>query len=291
MIQRLSSYVLLYFCAALFSAVSYAEVGLWQISKGDTRSYLFGTVHVGDKQMQGLPDKVKKAIKNSDKVMVEVNLESLSPFQIQQRSMPFMLLKKDETLQSTLSPAVYKKVVDYFAAKQIDVALFERYAPWAVMVTILQLEYQRLGFSEANGIDKQVLSYAQQHNIPIGEFESLEYQLEMFSQLGQYSDAMLQETFTQMADLDTYFLDMITAWRNGDLKLLEHYYNTSFAEGEYGALAERLMIKERNNNWLKKLKQQMPQESLFIAVGALHLVERYGLITQLQQQGYSVTKI
>ncbi|WP_419148159.1 TraB/GumN family protein [Pseudoalteromonas 'SMAR'] len=291
MIKQLSAFVLLYFWLALFSVSSYAEVGLWQISKGDTTSYLFGTVHVGDKQMQGLPDKVKRAIEKSDKVMVEVNLESLSPLQIQQRSMPFMLLQGNETLQSTLSPAVYKKVVDYFAAKQIDVALFERYAPWAVMVTILQLEYQRLGFSEANGIDKQVVNYAQQHNIPIGEFESLEYQLKMFSQLGQYSDAMLQETFTQMADLDTYFLDMISAWRQGDLKQLEHYYNTSFAEGEYGALAERLMIKERNNNWLEALQQQLPHESLFVAVGALHLVERYGLITQLQQQGYTVSKI
>ncbi|MEJ6474922.1 TraB/GumN family protein [Pseudoalteromonas piscicida] len=291
MVRVFSPAIFIYLCLSFFSALANAEVGLWKIEKDNRTSYLFGTVHVGDKQMSGLPEKVKNAIANSDKVMVEVNVDALSPFEIQQRSMPFMLLKNNQTLKDQLSPKVYQKLQDYFATKQIDITLFERYAPWAVMVTMLQLEYQKLGFSETNGIDKQVIAYANEKKIPIGEFETLEYQLEMFSQLSIHSDAMLEETFAQMSDLDTYFLDLVSAWRTGDLDKLAHYYNVSFDDDQYGKLAEQLMIIERNSNWVAKLQTQLPKESLFIAVGALHLVEQYGLITQLKKHGYTVTKL
>ncbi|RRS09522.1 MULTISPECIES: TraB/GumN family protein [unclassified Pseudoalteromonas] len=291
MVKFLSPFIFFCFFLSLFSAFANAEVGLWKVEKGQKTSYLFGTVHVGDKQMQGLPVKVKTAIKNSDKVMVEVNLEALSPLAIQQRSMPFMLLKGNQTLASQLSPEVYNKLKAYFAAKQIDIALFERYAPWAVMVTMLQLEYQKLGFTDKNGIDKQVIAFANESNIAVDEFETLEYQLEMFSQLSVHSNDMLKETFAQMADLNTYFLDLVAAWRSGDLKKLSHYYNVSFSDDKYGQLAEQLMIIERNNNWIEILKEQLPNTSLFVAVGALHLVEQYGLIAQLKAEGYTITPL
>ncbi|MCG7553412.1 TraB/GumN family protein [Pseudoalteromonas sp. Of11M-6] len=291
MVKVFSPLLFIYLCLSLFSNLANAEVGLWKVEKDNKTSYLFGTVHVGDEQMHGLPAKVKSAIASSDKVMVEVNLEALSPFAIQQRSMPFMLLKNNQTLKDQLSAEVYQKLQDYFSKKQIDIALFERYAPWAVMITMLQLEYQKLGFTDTNGIDKQVIAYANEKKIPIGEFETLEYQLEMFSQLSIHSDAMLKETFAQMSDLNTYFLDLVSAWRSGDLEKLSHYYQVSFSDDKYGKLAEQLMIIERNNNWVKMLKKQLPNESTFIAVGALHLVEKYGLVEQLKNNGYSVTRL
>ena len=44
---------------------------LWQIEKNGVTSYLLGTVHLGDQQMAGLPNYVKKAIeKNTDTLLI-----------------------------------------------------------------------------------------------------------------------------------------------------------------------------------------------------------------------------
>ncbi|WP_440054429.1 TraB/GumN family protein [Pseudoalteromonas sp. T1lg65] len=280
-------------CAVMLfiSGKSDAEVGLWQITKGNSTSYLFGTVHVGDKQMEGLPTKVSTALKQSEKIVVEINLEQLSPVEIQQRSAPFMLLPANQSLEQVLKPKTYLQLKKYFANKNIDIGLFERYAPWAVMVSMLQIEYQRLGFSEANGIDKQILVLADENNQPVMELESLEQQLEMFAMLGKYGDDMIRETFEQLTDVDSYFLDLVSAWRNGDLNKLQHYYELSFDDSEYGKLAEKQMIIQRNNAWVATLAPLLKQQSLFIAVGALHLVGEHGLITQLKQQGFDIKKI
>jgi uncharacterized protein YbaP (TraB family) len=54
---------------------------------------------------------------------------------------------------------------------------------------------------------------------------------------------------------------------------------------------EEDLIKNRNDNWMKKLPGIVGNQSTFIAVGALHLPGKDGLIKQLQQKGYTLTPI
>ena len=45
-------------------------------------------------------------------------------------------------------------------------------------------------------------------------------------------------------------------------------------------------------DWVKKIiKSKLPEESMFIAVGAGHLVGDHGLIQQLRQAGYTVSPV
>ncbi|CAM4195925.1 TraB/GumN family protein [Pseudoalteromonas ostreae] len=288
--QRISSYFIL---AVLFtlSFASNAEPGLWQLEKDGVKSYLFGTVHVGDSSMKGLPSKVTKAIDASDKVIVEVNVSAISPMEMQRRSMPFMMLKNGKTLKSELSEQNYTKLKEYFSKKSIDIAMFDNLAPWAVMVTMMQMEFQNAGFSDQYGIDKQVLAYTKTNNIPVGELETLEYQMEMFNNLSLLSNEMIEETFEQLADVETYFITLVNAWKNGDMATLTKYYNESFDDSNYGEISEQVMLIERNNNWIKELTPRIGKEKLFIAVGALHLPEQHGLLKQFKDQGFTVTRL
>ena len=289
-VQRINA---LFFMVLLlgFSQHALAEPGLWKVEKNGVASYLFGTVHVGDDSMKGLPSKVKKALDNSDKVIVEVDISAISPMEMQRRSLPFMMLKNGKTLQSELSPENYAKLQKYFADKSIDIAMFKNLAPWAVMVTMMQMEFQNVGFSDQYGIDKQVLAYAQEHKISIGELETLERQMEMFEHLAIMNDKMIEETFDQLADVDTYFFGLIKAWKSGDMKTLTQFYNESFDDSQYGQLSEQVMLIDRNNDWVNQLSTRIGKEKLFIAVGALHLPEQHGLLKQLTDKGFTVTRI
>lgn len=283
-----------FFILALFIATSLncvAAPALFKVEKNGTSSYLFGTVHVGDASMKGLPEKVTKAIDQSEQVVVEVDISKLTPLQMQQRSMPFMMLKDGKTLQTELSKQNYNKLKDYFAKKSIDIAMFNGLKPWAVMVTMMQIEFQNAGFSDQTGIDKQVLAYAKKQNITIGELETLEQQLQMFDGMALLSNEMIEETFEQLADINTYFIKLVNAWKNGDMDTLTKYYNMSFDESNYGEISEQVMLVNRNNKWVEQLVPRLTNEKLFIAVGALHLPEQHGLIKQLTDAGFTITRL
>jgi hypothetical protein len=283
-----------FFILALFIATSFNSVAapaLFKVEKNGTSSYLFGTVHVGDASMKGLPEKVTKAIDQSEQVVVEVDISKLTPLQMQQRSMPFMMLKDGKTLQTELSKQNYNKLKDYFAKKSIDIAMFNGLKPWAVMVTMMQIEFQNAGFSDQTGIDKQVLAYAKKQNITIGELETLEQQLQMFDGMALLSNEMIEETFEQLADINTYFIKLVNAWKNGDMDTLTEYYNMSFDDSNYGEISEQVMLVNRNNKWVEQLVPRLTNERLFIAVGALHLPEQHGLIKQLTDAGFTITRL
>jgi uncharacterized protein YbaP (TraB family) len=51
---------------------------------------------------------------------------------------------------------------------------------------------------------------------------------------------------------------------------------------------EDILLYNRNMNWVKQLKTIMKAESVFVAVGAGHLVGTKGLIALLKKEGYKV---
>lgn len=289
--SKLSFIYITLLLATFFSVPSIAAPALFQIEKNGVSSYLLGTVHVGDQSMKGLPTNITQAIEKSQRVVVEVNVDAISPIEMQRRSMPFMMLPNGRTLQSVLSAQNYAALDAYFKNKKINIALFNNLSPWAVMITMLQLEFQKLGFHENNGIDKQVLAYARTHQKEIVELETLEQQLEMLSQIGIKSDLMISETLKQIKDVDSYFLNLVSAWKKGDMATLSKYYKLSFEDPDYGKFSEELMVIQRNHNWVEQLTPLLTRESLFIAVGALHLPEQDGLLTLLKKQGFKVSRL
>jgi len=169
--------------------------------------------------------------------------------------------------------------------------MFNGLKPWAVMVTMMQIEFQNAGYSDKTGIDKQVLAYAKNKDIKVGELETLEQQLQMFDGMELLSNEMIEETFEQLADVETYFINLVNAWKTGDMDTLADYYNDSFDDSNYGEISEQVMLIERNDNWVKNLTPRIGKEKLFIAVGALHLPEQHGLLKQFKDQGFTVTRL
>ena len=49
---------------------------------------------------------------------------------------------------------------------------------------------------------------------------------------------------------------------------------------------ENILLTQRNKNWVKQLNVIMKSESVFVAVGAGHLVGKDGLINLLKKEGY-----
>ena len=54
----------------------------------------------------------------------------------------------------------------------LGMEMFEPMQPFAVMLQITLMEYQKAGYNSTFGIDKQVMNVAQRLNMPIAQLEN-----------------------------------------------------------------------------------------------------------------------
>lgn len=263
---------------------------LWQIEKNGVTSYLLGTVHLGDQQMAGLPNYVKKAIEKTEKLVVEVDLSKVNPLEQQQVMMSYMLLPPGKTLQSEISAKNYKALSRYMTQQGLTMELFQPMQPFAVMLQITLMEYQKAGYQDTFGIDKQVMNVAQRLQIPIMQLETLEQQMGMFKGFSKYNNKMIEDGLKELSDMDKYFNRLIGSWKRGDDAELESYYQETFNGDSYSAITEKVLLTNRNKNWVKQLKSKLTKQPHFIAVGALHLHGPEGLLKLLEKEGYKLSK-
>jgi uncharacterized protein YbaP (TraB family) len=91
-------------------------------------------------------------------------------------------------------------------------------------------------------------------------------------------------------DQDKAYQEMITMnkyYRMGNLGELEKLMSTqTFEPGEVEKLLD-----DRNKAWVKQLPSLFSEQSTFVAVGALHLSGKNGLVNLLRQQGYTVKSV
>jgi hypothetical protein len=81
---------------------------------------------------------------------------------------------------------------------------------------------------------------------------------------------------------------MITVYKSQRLTEIE----TLFKDTEFGMEDHQdLLLNDRNKNWVNQLKTIMKSESVFVAVGAGHLVGKEGLISLLRKEGYTLKPI
>jgi hypothetical protein len=78
---------------------------------------------------------------------------------------------------------------------------------------------------------------------------------------------------------------MLDFYKNQEMDSIK----TMLGKSEYGSdKYDNLLLNDRNKKWVKKLNTIMKKESVFVAVGAGHLVGDHGLISLLRKQGYKV---
>ena len=119
--------------------------------------------------------------------------------------------------------------------------------------------------------------------------ETIQMQIKaMFEQLTlQRQVELLDETFKDKDALRRLIGIMNNAYISQNLnQLQELMYGSSYRPEEM-----KILLDDRNNYWMQQLPGLMKDQSLFVAVGALHLVGNSGLVNQLKEQGYTVTPV
>ena len=275
---------------ALCSAGSIAQTSVWQVSKGDSKIYLGGTVHLLRQQDYPLPAAFDQAFEASQRLYFETDIGAMSDVGLQQRMLQQLTYQDGSMLSSVLSAEAYAALSEYAAGTGIPLAMLQTFKPGLLISTLSVMEFQKLGFTP-QGVDAYFFSKAISEGKYTGELESIDEQIAMLARMGEgYESDFVLYSIRDFAQLGTTIESMVQAWRQGNTQLLEAEFVQPMLT-ETPELYASLLV-ERNNNWVPAIEAMFEtQDTEFVLVGVAHVVGEHGLITMLQGKGYEVVQL
>ncbi|ASP39063.1 TraB/GumN family protein [Bacterioplanes sanyensis] len=273
--------------ALLWPTSLWAQTFLWQVSKGDQRIWLGGTIHLLKAEDYPLPQEFEHAYSQAQHLVFETDISALGNPQVQQKMAQRMLLQPGQSLPALLNNDARQALIRYVEKNGLSMDQLRDFSPQWVALLITVGELNRLGMNQ-EGVDAYFDRLAREHGKTIGELESVGEQIEFIATMaeGRESELILQ-TIADTALLAQQMDGLRDAWRQGDRATLSRL-GLDPMRSDYPKVYDSLIVK-RNNNWLPKIERLFHQQpNALVLVGALHLVGPDGLLQQLQQKGYHI---
>jgi len=259
---------------------------LWKVEgKGlEQESYLFGTMHLIEKEYFLFPAKLEKLVKKSDVLVMELDgLPNAS------EAMQFVILKEGSFF-------------DYFNEEQTDSILdwankelhmsedvfrktMNKMKPFVVVQMATQMQF--MGKTESYEMSFEKI--AEKEKIEIEGLETIAEQMGFFDNLSKEEQARMVmdgiQNSSETMDL-TKEMQKIFVRQN-----IDSLYMLINEDG--GTLSENqgIFLDDRNLKWIPKIEEQIKTKKAFIAVGAGHLGGPNGIVRLLQKEGYTVTPV
>lgn len=262
---------------------------MWMVSDSDTTIYLFGTVHVLRPGLNWLTGDIKTAFDASDELILEVQ-EPSDPTAMQATVNKMATNPPGVTLRSLLTPPVLTKYEKTLGTLNVPPVALDQYEPWYASVTLTTLPLMMQGYDLNSGAEKVLMSAAKAQNKAIGQLETVEQQLGIFDSLStQEQIAFLDVTLDGVPEVTTQIDALVEAWGKGDLVTLDKLMNEGMES--YPGLYDALLT-DRNANWAQWIKARMDKPgTVFMAVGAAHLVGKDSVQAQLAAQGIETVQV
>ncbi|WP_428262507.1 TraB/GumN family protein [Haliangium sp.] len=257
-----------------------AKPFLWEVTRGEATSYLFGTIHTRY-QLRDLPASVRERLDAAATLVVETDVSSLSPTAVIQLAM----LPPEQSLRTMLGDEDWNKLVGEVGEFMPAVAL-ERLQPWfaALLVSLGEAAMA----SPDQVMDMQILARARAADKRVVFLEDAQEQLEILGQTGD-----LESLKEMLADLDKVhrLLDeVLDAYGRGDLDTLAEASLDPEEMKKRPEVFEKLFF-ARNRAWVESLDPLLAKGGVFVAVGAGHYVGDRGLVALLSAAGYELRRV
>jgi uncharacterized protein YbaP (TraB family) len=263
---------------------------LWSVKTANATVYLLGSFHLLQADAYPLDANIETAYKNSARVCFEMDIGAAKDPAYQSQLLAQGLYPEGQTLQQNISAETYALLDKKAAALGITTAQLNPLKPWLCAVTLSGLELLRRGFDPQYGIDQYFFAKAKKDNKPMFFFESLDFQMRLFTELtGKEGDALLRQTLKDLDVIETMLPDMVNAWKIGDAPRLGAFMTMSFKD--LPDLYNRFVV-QRNKAWVSTIERLLAQGGTsFVVVGAGHLGGPDNLLQLLQNKGYKIEQI
>ncbi|GGX55829.1 TraB/GumN family protein [Saccharospirillum salsuginis] len=260
---------------------------IWQ-AEGSNTVYFFGTFHLLRHSDHPLPDVYQATFDQCDRLWLETDLDAMENPELMLQIQDAMRLPSGRLLNNELSPDVFESLKKEAANQGLPIAILLPLKPWAAGVILSTTAMTNLGFQPQYGIDTHLHQQAKAKDLPVRYLETPMEQFNFLNQAGELdADTFIEQTLTELNTMERLITDMVQAWKSGDLNTLYQVAGLN----EYPGL-EAILIHQRNQNWLDILLELDDKTATeCIAVGALHLQGKQGLLKQFEDAEYTVNQL
>lgn len=274
--------LLILFTFAFFTNTLFSKTFLWEVSDGDSKIYLLGSVHVANEEMYPLNEVIESSYQDSDALVLEVVIDKINPMQMMSR----MMLQGGKTLKDEMDSVSYYEFKSVMDSLQIPEMNYVMLKPWAATLIMMQTVMQKEGFQQDLGFDFYFLGKARAEEKEVFGLETLEQQLDAFEELSEFSSDFFKYSLVEMENTKTMIDDMLKAWKEGDVDKIEQIINISIGDTENFEKINEIMLDNRNFLMLEKIEDYLKEnKKFFVIVGAGHLIGENGLLQLLEKTG------
>lgn len=258
---------------------------LWEVKKGSTTIYMYGSIHVGDKNLYPMHQVVEDAFESSEVVIGEIdmtNMQEISKQAVQ------MMYTNGETVMDHLSEEGKKKVEEVSKELDFNITLLKTQKIWSLGSILSGYQMKKAGYDANYGIDMYFMNKAKGKK-KIGELEGAEFQ---FNMLNNFSDEEQEKYFIMsMGNLDETkksLDEMFNIYKSGDEEAMLKALGAEDRNSNY----YKTMILDRNKDMTLKIEEYLDTtETHFVIAGLAHFIGEDGIIKMLQDKGYTVTRL
>jgi uncharacterized protein YbaP (TraB family) len=260
---------------------------LFAVESGANWVFLLGSIHFLRPDDYPLPPAIDAAYVASRTVVFETDIARMQDPRVQARMLELGTLPQGQNVFATLDAATRRKLERKLAEAGLPAEAMAGMKPWLIALTLSSLEFMRLGFDPALGVDMHFYQRARKDGKRIGELETVEQQLQILAGMDARSqDIFLTQTLQELEEVAGMASEMVGFWLTGQTDRLHRLLFKTIEQ--YPDVLERMLIR-RNQAWLEKIEGLIRQdEAALVIVGAMHLVGPGSVVELLQKKGYRV---
>lgn len=275
------------FIVVVFSIKSQAQTKLpqlensllWEVSGNGLSkpSYLYGTIHMICSSDYFLTDKTKKAAESSEKLVLEINFSDPNEMSEMQQ-----LAMGKEPLSKKLTPEQLAKL-DAILKKNTGMTV-QQMDGFNLLTVMSLISMKSFGCNDLKFYEMEFIEMAKKRNVEIGGLETVKQQFSILE------NAYTNDEMIAMLELSTSeeSAKLVSAYKAENVDLM---YDFTTDKKYTSDKTKKIILDERNQNWVKNMPELMKKQSVFFAVGSAHLAGEFGVINLLRKAGYKVKPI
>jgi uncharacterized protein YbaP (TraB family) len=284
--------------AALVSGAAQArndrapEPALWQVTKGASKVYLLGSIHLLPPSWDWRTKPIDAAIHSSDRFFFETSLTAKSVGKIARFVQAHGRLPKSRPLSRMLSPEGLKTFQKLLAATPLDPESLDSMRPWLALTLLTDYQVQnrpQRGFPE-EGVDYTLELQLLESGKPVRYLETPEVQLKVLMQMTPDGDiAGFERDLRELLSAGDTYDRLLDSWTVGNQAEMEKI----LVQQTPGNPKEKsLMIDGRNRAWLPQIENMLAsKETTFVTVGVAHLVGSGSIVDMMCARGWKVERV
>ena len=272
---------------------------LWRIDKpGLDPSFLFGTIHSTDESALAIARRAAQSISGSTVVATELGgpFDSLEKANLTAATLAKALDRDHDTFEGVIAPESRDGIEKFIAGLGYPVAFAHHLKPWflAILTAAQACEAKREALNLPE-VDQFLAETAKDAGVKVLGLETPEEQLGAIAGLRpEVAGALLNVAARDVGMNDDLYATMLKLYLEGRpaeiLAVGDALGGLSGAERAAEDEFMRALLQGRNATMAERAAPLLASGGAFIAVGALHLAGKTGLIERFRADGYTVTK-